>query len=309
MLDGHITSMPAPARASAAGPSRLVSASSPRSIAEGLACSSTCASGGHTAAPRRSASSRSVSACGPNLTRTVSGWLHSDAASTIRLGSLVLRNCSTSRNPGAGGSPASGAASSARFPSSPRSSSSLPRNASSSGNAVAAGTASIRRLSRAPADSPSVVSASQSARSLTPVGSVAANAVDAVVLAAAGDRAIVSAIASHRSRTSASGERSRIGREPGTASACAAAGNAAASSRSQLRSDGSSGPARQASMSPGPTVGSSRPRATRPTPAAAAAAQTRTLRRIPRASSLLSSSGSASATGMSSAETMRLRMP
>ena len=56
-----------------AGPSRLVSASSSRSIVEGLGCSSTCAIGGHTEAPRRSASSRSVSACGPNLVSTVSG--------------------------------------------------------------------------------------------------------------------------------------------------------------------------------------------------------------------------------------------
>ena len=55
---------------------------------------------------------------------------------------------------------------------------------------VGAGTASIRRPRRAPADSPSVVSASQSARSLTRVGSAAANAVDAVVRGAAGDRAI-----------------------------------------------------------------------------------------------------------------------
>ena len=57
------------------------------------------ASGGQTAAPRRSASSRSVSACGPNLASTVSGWFHSEAASTIRLGSPLLRNCRTSRTP------------------------------------------------------------------------------------------------------------------------------------------------------------------------------------------------------------------
>jgi len=56
--------------------------------------------GGHIGAPRRSASSRSVSACAPNLDSTVSGWLHSASASTIRLGSSLLRSCSTRRNAG-----------------------------------------------------------------------------------------------------------------------------------------------------------------------------------------------------------------
>ena len=150
-------------------------------------------------------------------------------------------------------------------------------------------------------------------RSPTWVGSAEANAADVVVRGAAGERAIVSAIASHRSRISASGERSRIGREPGTARACAVGGNTVASSRSQLRSAGSSGPARQTSVSSAPTVGKSRPRATRPTPAAAAAAQTRALRRIgrPACSSgpRASKAGRASASGMRSAETRRLRMP
>ena len=77
------------------------------SIAEGLTWSSAAASGGQTAAPRRSASSRSASACGPNLASTVSGWLHSAAASTIRLGSAVLRSWSTSRSAGTGASTAS----------------------------------------------------------------------------------------------------------------------------------------------------------------------------------------------------------
>ena len=158
-----------------------------------------------------------------------------------------------------------------------------------------------------------MVSASQSARSPTGVGSAAANAVEAVVRGAAGERAIRSAIASHRSRISASGERSRIGRDPGMARACAVGGNTAASSRSQLRSDGSSGPARQTSVSSAPTVGSSLPRATRPTPAAAAAAQTRALGRIDRPGcspgSAASSVGRASASGMRSADTRRLRMP
>ncbi len=44
------------------------------------------------------------------------------------------------------------------------------------------------------------------------------------------------------------------------ARACAAGGKTAASSRSQLRSDGSSGPARHTSASSAPTVGSSLPR-------------------------------------------------
>ena len=158
-----------------------------------------------------------------------------------------------------------------------------------------------------------MVSASHSARSPTRVGSAAANAVEAVVRAAAGERAIRSAIASHRSRISASGERSRIGREPGMARACAVGGKTAASSRSQLRSDGSSGPARQMSVPSAPTVGSSLPRATRPTPAAPAAAQTRALRRIGRpalwSGSMTRSAGRASASGMRSADTRRLRMP
>ncbi len=63
----------------------------------------------------------------------------------------------------------------------------------------------------------------------------------------------------------------------------------------------------------GPTVGKSLPRATRPTPAAAAAAQTRALRRTGRparnSGSIASNTGRASASGMSSAETRRLRMP
>ncbi len=46
MLDGHSTSMPAPASSSAAGPSRLVSASSSTSITYGLACRNASASGG-----------------------------------------------------------------------------------------------------------------------------------------------------------------------------------------------------------------------------------------------------------------------
>ena len=155
------------------------------------------------------------------------------------------------------------------------------------------------------------MSASHSARSPTWVGSAAANACEEVVRGAAGERAIMSAIASHRSRISASGDRSRIGREPGIARACAAAGKAAASSRSQLRSAGSSGPARHTSVSSGPTVGRSLPRATRLTPAAAAAAQTRTLRRTGcppcPPGSMASRAGRASPSGMRSAETRRLR--
>ena len=264
MLDGHSTSMPAPASSSAAGPSRLVSASSSRSIADGLACRSASASGGHTAAPRRSASSRSVSACAPNLDSTVSGWLHSAAASTIRLGSALLRSCSTSRN--AGSEPSASASSSSPV--------------MSSASMAGGGTASIRSPRRAPAARPSVVSASHSARSPTGTGSAAANAGDAVVRGAAGERTSRSAIASHRSRISDSGERSRIGREPGSARGCAAGGKAAASWRIHPRSAGSSGPARQMSVPSAPTVGSRRPRAIRPTPAAAAAAQTCALSRI-----------------------------
>ena len=309
-LDGHSTSTPAPASSSAAGPIRLVSASSSRPITDGLACSSASASGGQIGAPRRSANSRSVSACEPNLDSTVSGWFHSAAASTIRLGSALLRSCRTSRNAGASPSAWSGtcapysSTAPGKYSSSSARSSSLPTTGG-------VGTASIRRPRRAPAARPSVVSASQSARSPTPVGSAAANAAEAVVRAAAGERAIRSAIASHRSRISASGERSRIGREPGMARACAVGGKTAASSRSQLRSAGSSGPARQTSASSAPTVGSSLPRATRPTPAAAAAAHTLALRRIGRparsSGSTVSSSGSASASGMRSADTTRLR--
>jgi hypothetical protein len=135
------------------------------------------------------------------------------------------------------------------------------------------------------------------------------------VRGAAAVRTSVSAIASHRSRISDSADRIRIGRDPGTASACAAGGNAPASRRSHTRSAGSSGPTRQASTPPAPTVGSSRPRATRPTPAVAAAAHTARLRRTGRppgpvgSGSTASSSGSASATGSRVAETSRLRMP
>ena len=177
------------------------------------------------------------------------------------------------------------------------------------------GTASTRRPRRAPADRPSVVSASHSARSVTGVGPAPANAGDRTVRGAAALRTSVSAIASHNPRISDSGERSRIGREPGTARACAAAGNAAASSASQARSAGSSGPARQASAPPAVTVGSSRPRATRPTPAIAAADHTLTDRRTGASGRLAvsgltaSSMGRASATGTRSAETSRLRIP
>ncbi len=177
------------------------------------------------------------------------------------------------------------------------------------------GTASIRRPRRPPADRPSVVSASHSARSVTGVGPAAANAGDRTVRGAAALRTSVSAIASQNARISVSGERSRIGREPGTARACAAAGNAAPSSASQARSAGSSGPARQASSPPAVTVGSSRPRATKPTPAVAAADHTLTDRRTGASGRLAvsgltdSSMGRASATGTRSAETSRLRIP
>ncbi len=127
-----------------------------------------------------------------------------------------------------------------------------------------AGTGSTRRPRRAPADSPSVVSASHSARSGTAVGSGGANAGEHTVREAAAVRTSVSAIASHSARTSDSGERIRIGREPGTPSACAVGGKESASSRSHARSAGSSGPACQVSTPSGPTVGNSRPRATRP---------------------------------------------
>jgi hypothetical protein len=233
--------MPAPASSSAAGPIRLVTASSSRPITDGLACVSASASGGQIGAPRRSARSRSVSACGPNLDSTVSGWFHSAAASTIRLGSALLRNCRTSWNAGAGLSASSGPCS-WYSSAAPGKCSSLSARCSSSPATGGAGTVSIRRPRRAPAARPSVVSASHSARSPTVVGS-AANAAEAVVRAAAGERAIRSAIASHRSRISASGERSCIGREPGMARACAVGGKTVASSRSQLRSAGSSGPA------------------------------------------------------------------
>ena len=81
---------------------------------------------------------------------------------------------------------------------------------------------------------------------------------------------------------------------------------------SQLRSAGSSGPARQTSMSPAPTVGKSRPRAPgprrRPQPPprpghyAASAAPA-------RPGSMASNAGRASKSGMIFAETRRLRMP
>jgi hypothetical protein len=147
------------------------------------------------------------------------------------------------------------------------------------------------------------------------VGSSAANAGDPTARGAAAVRTKVSAIASQSARTNDSGERIRIGREPGTPRACAVGGKQAASSCSQLKSAGSSGPARQQSTPPAPTVGSNRPRATRPTPAVAAAAHTATLRRTagpvgPAAlGSMVGSRGSASATGSSVAETTRLRTP
>ena len=159
------------------------------------------------------------------------------------------------------------------------------------------------------------MSASHSARSGTAVGSGAANAGEHTVRDAAAVRTSVSAIASHSARTSDSGDRIRIGREPGTPSACAVGGKQSASSRSHARSAGSSGPARQASTPSGPTVGNSRPRATRPTPAVAAAAHTPTLRPtsgpLGRAAfgSMASSCGSASERGSSVAETRRLRTP
>ena len=179
----------------------------------------------------------------------------------------------------------------------------------------AGGAASIRSPRRAPAARPSLVSASHSARSATGVGSTPANAGDRTVRGAAALRTSVSAIASQNARIRDSGERSRIGREPGTARACAAAGNAAASSASQARSAGSIGPARQASAPPAVTVGSRRPRATKPTPAIAAADHTLTdprtgaSGRLAASGLMASSTGRASATGTRSAETSRLRIP
>ena len=98
------------------------------------------------------------------------------AASTIRLGSAVLRSCSTSRNAG-------GASVRPRRPCRP------PRPsiavATSHGSSAMAGRPRPAGPRRAPAASPSVVSASQSARSPTGVGSRAANAGEPAVRGAA----------------------------------------------------------------------------------------------------------------------------
>ena len=303
--------MPAPASSSAAGPSRLATASSSSSRTDGLACSSSGASGGHTAAPRRSASSRSVSACAPNLASTRSGWSHSAAASTIRLGSAVLRSCSTSRNAGTA-------------------SSRLARAGSCGAGGRASGVLVVPLAGRAVvaagrprSEGPGVRlrTGRRWCRPATPPDRRPGSArprrtpVTATVRGAAALRTRVSAIASQNARISDSGERSRIGREPGTARACAAGRERGSKLASQARSAGSSGPARQASAPPAVTVGSSRPRATRPTPAVAAADHTPTDRRTgasgrPAAfGSMASSVGRASATGTRSAETRRLRIP
>ncbi len=277
----------------------------------GLACRSDAASGGHTALPRRSASSRSVSAWVPNRTSTLSGWSHRSAASTTRLGSAVLRSWRVARNEG----PASaGSACSSPRSAWPTSMPSMPPRSWSAGPSAGSSTSWIRSPSLAPADRLVAPSTSQSAGSATVVGPGAANAGDATVSGAAAVRTSVSAIASHSARTSASGDRTRIGRDPGTGSAWAVAGKASPSRPIQARSAGSSGPARHTSSPSGPTVGRSRPRASRPRPAVAAADHTRALAvgsepGTCSAGPIASSSGIASASSTSSARCSRRRTP
>src|SRR5262249_14477488 len=86
-------------------------------------------------------------------------------------------------------------------------------------------------------------------------------------------------------------------------------GKAAASWRIHARSAGASGPARQTSVPSAPTVGSKRPRAIRPTPAAAAAAPTCALSRIRPQAPPPRRTATAASSGRRTAEIIRLRMP
>ena len=111
----------------------------------------------------------------------------------------------------------------------------------------------------------------------------------------------MSAVASQSARTKASGECSRMRFSPDSGSAYASGGNAAARPRSSSSSAVSSGPARQEPMPPGEIDGRSLPRATRFTPALAAADQAATPGLT--SSPAVSSRGRARASGTSTAST------
>ncbi len=233
---GQSTSIPAPSNAVLPS-ANSSSASSSTPTSDGAASRNAAPSGGHTRAPRRNASSRSVSARSPSAARTAAGALHTSSTSTNRLGSTPLRNCSTALN-----------------------------SASSSGG-------SIRSTNRAPAASLCAVSSSHAVAPVTSTGSAAANA-DApgrTATAAAGVRTSVSAIASQNARTNCSGSTSRTGRVPSIGKACAYGDIAVPRFLNQPRSSGSSGATRHAPYPSGLRSGTSRPRAINPTPANAAA--------------------------------------
>ncbi len=97
--EGMRTSTPAPARSVASGPKRSMASwsSSSRDVGQGSASSRP--SGGHSRAPRRRASSRSVSASGPKPAASPS---HSAAASITSEGSMADRSCRSMPNGSSG---------------------------------------------------------------------------------------------------------------------------------------------------------------------------------------------------------------
>ena len=227
-------------------------------------------SGAETRAPRRSASSRSVSARSPNRASTTAGARHNSSVPRTRLGSAVLRTCRTAR----------------AFVSRPAGSSS-------------------RSTSCPPASTLPVDSASQPVSSSTRWGSRAANSSVPATSGAAAVRTSVSATASQASRISDIADRIVSG-APGSASACASGGNAAASSCRNTASAGSSGPTRHWSYPPGLAAGSSRPRPINPTAAVTATDHAARLA-VAESRSTASSAGIATSSGTSLAGTVRRR--
>jgi len=294
MLDGHSTSMPAPASSSAAGPSRLVSASSSRLTTDGLACRSASVSGGpyRRAAPQRQQQVRLRLRAEPGQHGL---GLAPQRGPRRRSGSD--RRCCAAAAPA--GTPAR------NHPPRPR----PPRPRCRRRPWPATGRArSAARDAPRPPGRRSCRRAIPRDRRPTPDRPPRTRG-DAVAIQAAGERTSRSAIASQRSRISDSGERSRIGREPGKRQGVRGRreGRGELAYPSEVGRVERPGPPDVRAI--GPTVGSRRPRAIRPTPAAAAAAQTCALSRIRSPAPSLSSTGRASSSGIRSAEIRRLRMP
>ena len=276
---------------------QLASASSSRSMTDGLACCSAC-SGGQTRAPRRRASNRSVSACAPILASTGSGG--STARRRRRPG--WGRRCCAAAAPA--GTPRARTRQDPGLPASPRPSSVGPP---------------LRR----PAVMDSLDPQPETRPGRQAVGGVGEPVGDITDRrrpgrgerrrrggrGAAGERAIRSAIASHRSRISASGNGAASGasREPrGRARPAGRPRRAHASSPGRRDRAGPPArhPCRRRRPSEGGGHGQSVPR--RP---AAAAAQAWPLEPRPLTCVDREQRGSASASGMRSADTRRLRMP